>query len=313
MLIYFVNSLGLRKDGDHSPAMWKADVNCTFEDHVSECPIVSNDGLVQGAVDGGEPPRNTASQLREVDERADIPSESPSHFGHAYSIRPVGRCISASSSRESVATLLSNVIPPSAASTMTLFDFEAGLGPQAESTPLEGQKKKHTSSKKAPPRTRLPTPHVRRSSIIYTKSDNDLSANPATSSRSFSRAVRQLVPKRRSMMQRTASPDSMPRSPGGVLRPLSLLQDCDTNRQVTTPNGGRPPSLGKRREQLKISNDENDAPSLVASPRRWSFRQLQLALSETGKQREVLRASEKLSDVDIGSLSTAEQVYGYAL
>ncbi|KIM91232.1 hypothetical protein PILCRDRAFT_169800 [Piloderma croceum F 1598] len=303
MLIYFVNSLGLGKDGDQSLAMWKADVNRTFESQVSECAIVSNDGLVQRAV----------GQLREVDERADIQSESPSHFGHAYSIRPLGRCISASSSHESVATLLSNAIPPSAASTMTLFDFEAGLGPQAESTPLEGQKKKHPTSKKAPPRNRLPTPHVRRSSNVYTKSDNDPSANPGTSSRSFSRAVRQLVPKRRSILQRTASSDSKPGSPGGVLRPLSLLQDCDTNRQVTTPGGARPLSLGKRREQLKISNDENDAPPLVVSPRRWSFRQLQLARSETSKQQEVLRASEKLSDVDTGSLSTAEQVYGYAL
>jgi hypothetical protein len=272
MLIYFLNSRGLGKDGDHSLAMWKADVNRAFEKQVGGCAIVSNDGLVQRTIVGGEPPRDIAeSQLREVDERVDIPHiQTESHFGHAYSIRPLGRCISASSSRESVATLLSNAIPPSAASTMTLFDFEAGLRPQAESTPLEGQKKKHPTSKKAPPRSRLPTPHFRRSSIVYTKSDDDLPANPVTSSRFFFRAVRQFIPKR-NILQRTASSDSKPGSSGGVLRPLSLLQDRDTNRQVTSPGGARPLSLG--REQLKISNDENDAPPLVATPRRWSFRQ----------------------------------------
>jgi len=309
MLIYVVNSLSLVNDGDHSLTMRKADANCAFENQVGEGVIVSNDGLVQQAVAGGEPTRDTASQLEGVDERADIPPILPeSHFGHAYSTRPLSRCISASSSRESAATLSSNAIPPSAASTMTLFEFEAGLGPQAESTPFEDQKKKHPASRKAPPRSRLPTPHVRRSSIIHAKADDDLSANPATSSRSFSRRVRQLVPKR-NILQRTASSDSKPGSPSGALRPLSLLQDRDT---MTRPGGARPLSLGKR-EQLKIHNEENDALPLVASPRRWSFRQLQLARSETSKQQDVPRASVRLSDVDIDSMSTAEQVYGYAL
>lgn len=315
-LIHLSNSLGLGENDGHPLTVWNTEVSHASENQVGEYATVSNGDLVRRTTVGDESPRNKASHLNaswEADGRAGIASvPSGSHLGHRQSnptLRRVEIPISASSSRETVATLLSNVIPPSAASTMTLFEFEAGLGPQAESTPLDDQRKKHPTSKKAPPRNRLPTPHTRRSSIVYIKPDDDSPANSA-SPRSFSQTVRQLVPKR-NLLQRMST---KPGPPGGVLRPLSLLQGRDTNRQVTSP-GRTQQFFPEQRQQLKISDDENDAAQHEASPKKWNFKQLQLTRSETSKQRGVLRASERLTDGDLRPQSTEEQsgiVYGYA-
>lgn len=298
--------------------MWKAELNNALETKVGKFATISNGDLVRRAtVWGGESvPIKTGpmESVREQDERAHLArSQSTRALGLRADV-PVGvDSFRVDSFRESVATL-SNM-PHSAASTMTLFeDFEAGLGPLAESTPHDDQKKTNQpTSRKAPPRNPLPTTHTRRSSIVYIKSDDSVSpTNPIAPSRSFSRAVRQLVPKRNILQRKPSSSDTTkPSSPSGGLRPLSLLQDRNTNIMVS-PSGTRPLLLGKKKQQLKtIRDDENVDPS----SRNKNIKQLQLARSETSKQRAVLRASEVLPDVVVRPPSTGEQlglVYGYA-
>jgi hypothetical protein len=293
--------------------MWKAEINDAFENQVGKLASSSNNDLVRRV---GDSPPDKASRLNAFreDERAGVPPAG-THLGRFQKARSLGLGanlpVSVNKAHESVTTLLSVGPPPSAASTVTLFDdFEAGLGPQAESTPLDDQKKNHPTSKKAPPRNRLPTPHHRRSSIVYIKSDDDPSTNSTTSPRSFSQVVRQIVSKR-SILQRKSSSDTKPGCPSGNLRPLSLLQDRDTNRQMTSPGGTRPLHLGKKKQQLKTNHDdENLAPQ--ASPMNGNFKQL--AHSETSK-RGVLWASERLLDVDVRLPAADEQlrfVHGYA-
>lgn len=321
-------SLGLGREGIHSLALWKSELNRALESHAGKYATVSAADLVRRAtVWGAESTPNKASQLgavREEDEKVSGPSKVM--LGRSQSTRSLGLradvpvSVSSTSARESVATLLSNAVPPSAASTVTLFDFEGGLGPQAESTPPDNLKRTNQPiSKRAAPRNPLPTStsHTRRSSIVYIKSDeNDAPTNPITSSRSFSRAVRQLVPKK-SILQRkqSSSNDIKPGTPGRGLRPLSLLQDRDTNRQETTsPGGTRPLTLGKKKQQQLMTipdDDENNDPRSM----NRKLKQLQLARSETSKQRGVLRASEVLPDVVVRPPSTGEHlgfVYGYA-
>lgn len=297
--------------------MWEAEINDALENQVGILASSSNNDLVRRATAGGDSLPDKASRLNAFreDEGAGVPPVG-CHLGRSQKAQSLGLSanlpVSVNRAHESVTTLLSAGPPPSAASTVTLFDdFEAGLGPQAESTPLDDQKKNHPISKKAPPRNRLPTPHNRRSSIVYIKSNDDPSTNSTTSPRSFSQVVRQLVSKR-SILQRKSSSDTKPGSPGGNLRPLSLLQDRDTNRQMTGPGGTRPLHLRKKKQQQLKTNhdDENLAPQ--ASPMNRHFKQL--AHSETNKQREVLRASERLPDVDVHPPAADEHlelVHGY--
>lgn len=281
--------------------------------------VTGGDIIRRATVWGGE--ANTkASNLPAAREAPYGGSLGRSHSTRALGLRadvPVGM----DSVRDSLISLLSNpAVPPSAASTATLFDdFEAGLGPQAESTPKDDALKQNPiTSKKPAPRNPLPTPHTRRSSIVYIKSENDSPTNSddVASPRSFTRAVRKLVPKN-SILQRKQSQspsDAKPASPPGSrgLRPLSLLQDRDTNRQVTIP-ATRPLVLGKKKQQqlATIRDDENVEP--VTKNR--NLKQLQLARSETSKQRGILRQSERLPDVVVRPPSTGETlgfVYGYA-
>ena len=61
-----------------------------------------------------------------------------SQLGAVHEEVPIS--VSSSCVRDSVATLLSNAVSPSAVS-VTLFDFEGGLSPQAESTPPDNLKR----------------------------------------------------------------------------------------------------------------------------------------------------------------------------
>lgn len=222
---------------------------------------------------------------------------------------------STSSTRDSIATFLSNAVPLPAASSATLFDFEESLGPQAESTPSDNLKRtNHPTSRRPAPHNPLPTLHTRRSSIVYIKSDeNDAPTNPITSPRCFSRAIRQLVPQK-SILQRKQSL-SNDTKPGRGLRPLRLLQDRDTNLQHTTsPASGGARSLfpGKQKQQqlTTIRDDNDDCPRFTNK----KLKQLQLARYETGKQRGVLRVTEVLPEVVVRppSTSDSEFMYGYA-
>lgn len=298
--------------------MWKAELNNALESHVA---AANGDIIRRATVWGGESAQNAAphlSAVREEDGQANAHAALSGSLGRSKSTRALGLRadvpIGVNSARESVATLLSTAVPPSAASTATLFEFDAGIGsPEAESTPHDS-KKNHPTSSREPIPNPLPTTRTqsKRSSIVYIKSDDDSPTNPVAPSRSFSRAVRQLVPKRSILQRKQSLSDTKPGLPGGGLRPLALLQDRDTNSPMTSSGGTRPLVLGKKKLQLKtIRDDENADPS---SGNR-NLKQLQLARSETSKQRGILRASETLPDVVVRPPSTGEHlgfVYGYA-
>ncbi|KAJ7246533.1 hypothetical protein B0H12DRAFT_1126049 [Mycena haematopus] len=136
-----------------------------------------------------------------------------------------------------------NVMPPSAASTATLFEFEAGMD-----RPTSG---KHAAQHLPEHAKRAPS--ARRSSI------------PGKLQRKISNAVYGTTAK--------------PGSPG--LRPLTLLQDRDTNAN----GGGTPPlSLRKKHNKLRVVNDENAAPLADGGKGRGVPKPLALARTETRQQ-----------------------------
>ena len=221
--------------------------------------------------------------------------------------------------RSSIASLTN--VPPSAASTVTLFDdFEAGLesGPQAESTPHNSVSQKPVSRHPPPP-----MPDHRRSTIRYIKSDNTQTApvtypmeehsntEPTTSAMSSitqwsSRAVRPLIPKA-SKLQRSPSDSTSPKE---GLRTLTLLQDRgNTINSNSTPVEIRPLTIGKGQKSRITRQDENATPG--ANPRNKNLKSLTLVRSETSKMRAVLRKSEVLPEVVVRPPSNSEHT-GFA-
>ena len=192
--------------------------------------------------------------------------------------------------RSSVAT--PTVVRPSAASTVALFDLDAclGSGPEAESTPY------NDGSGYKIPRSLLLSKDVntnarpRRPSVIYIKSADtegplhDLSTTTPRFARWSSRAAR-LKP----------SPNSHPLSstktgfPRGGPRPLSLLEDRDTNAALTSINSGTPfVAAGKKQRRVMLaSNDENATAD--CDSKTGDLKPLRFVRSETTKMRGCLR------------------------
>lgn len=209
--------------------------------------------------------------------------------------------------------------PLSASSEITLFDPNVE-GPQAESTPHESQRaynSRPSSADIVPPVPRIPSDILnaekRRSSIIYIKSDENVSPPAAEStpqptrsnSRRFaqwsSRAVRPLIPKAKDKSENAGS------APPGGLRQLSLLQDRDVNR---ASGSTRPLALGKGKKSA--ANDENAAPSkkLIGAK---GLKPLKLSRSETTKERAALRESEVLPNVIVRPPSLTQNTpFGYS-
>lgn len=236
-----MTSRGPDNEGVYSHAVWKAEFPHALKSRVGRDATVSNGDFVQRVTVGDrEPPSNKVSRRNVVQEENENVSclSSRSQPGSSPSLRsldlhdaPVG----VNNVGETISTLLLNDNPPSATSTVTLFEFEAGFGPQAASTPLDELKKNHPTSKKAAPHNPLPNTRTRSSSIVYIKSDNDPLANSSTSARW---AVRKFIPKG-SILQHE------PANPGGGLPPLSLLRDHDTDRRMTSPASGKAEADGK--------------------------------------------------------------------
>jgi hypothetical protein len=218
--------------------------------------------------------------------------------------------------RSSIATL--SVVPPSAASTVTLFDLNGGLeaSPEAESTPhytLAGRQASKLPSKTLPSFNYAKT-NTGRSSIIYIKSDDtenlsptnpDTTTVPSNSSGHCSQqAVRPLFPK----LQRQNSTVPKTGSLRGGLRPLALLKDRDTNVATeasdTNERCGTPP-LGVRKKRRIRSNDENAV--VESDSRNGGLKPLQLVRSETSQMRGILRKGEVLSDVVVRPPSSSER------
>ncbi|KAG5648815.1 hypothetical protein DXG03_000164 [Asterophora parasitica] len=327
-------SLGLGKDGVHSLANWGADIRGALEHKVVQyTAIPSNIDLGRrNTVFGGESALTTVANLQTVQEHEDYTpvATKGASLGRAMSTRSLGLRAEVPHSIDTARSSVVSVALPSAASTVTLFDeFAAGLEdePLAQSTPHTTVSGKPKSRHAAPP---MPKQN-RRSSIVYVKSDDYVSpTNPAaeptptsTSTMSAlaqwsSRAVRPLIPKASKLQRKMSNADSAlsgtkPGSPGGNLRPLTLLQDRDTNTASPVMSATRPLTLGKRQKARGAApeHDENAIPDSASSRNSKTLKPLTLARSDTSKLRGVLRKSEALPDVVVRPPSTTDHT-GFA-
>ncbi|KAJ7498559.1 hypothetical protein FB451DRAFT_1202275 [Mycena latifolia] len=306
-------SLSLGKDGVHSLANWKDEISRALESKVGQyTALPSNVDIGRRAtVFGGETIPTTLSQLHAVSEEEE---QQPTRLTRGFSSRRLGlQSDVPHDAHGSMDSFNVNMMPDSAASTVTLFEFEAGLnsGPQAESTPHNTASNKPTSKQRPPPLP-LPVPeHVmqsgraqpsRRSSIVYISSSDNFSptAPPADEGNApttpsamaslaqwSSRVIAKPAKLQRKISDAVYGTTAKPGSPG--LRPLALLQDRDTNM-----GGGTPPlSLRKKHNKLRVANDENAAPVGDVAGKR-GLKPLQLSRNESSKARGVLRREDVL-------------------
>jgi hypothetical protein len=250
---------------------------------------------------------------------------------------PVG----VNTARSSLLTILEKAIPPvppSANSEVTLFDFDATYGPQAESTPHDHKARARKVAQEEVP----PLPTTRRSSIVYVKPDEPAAerrqskrssivyiksddenvppAEQANVQRSASgrivqwgaRAVRPLRPK--ANKGKAVAPSSSPSTSPTGLRPLSLLQDRDANmlpENVPPQNGVRPLTLGRKKKSPQQKQDSENAPLAEVGNVNAGLKPLKLARTETAKKRGVLMQQEGLPNVVVRPPSASEHV-GFA-
>ena len=325
-------SLSLGKDGLHTLSVWRSELNQAIEGAVRHYTAATTDSNRRNTVYGCEMLTGGPSALNMVDEREELlrptspvaeePKTRPASTGTFGQPPPTPDDVPANvnTARNSLATLITALdqelrIPPpsSAASDVTLFDFDATTGPLAESTPHESRARSRPSSyQPAPPVPQLPagtsSKSSRRSSIIYIKSDENSppaskhSNTAKTVSQWSSRAVKPLMPKSRTHKVAKDSIDVAQESPRG-LRPLSLLQDRDVNSPST---GVRALSIGKKHKQ---ANDENADPS----PKAKGLKPLRLGRKDTTKERAALRKTETLPNVVVRPPSEHQHNdFGYA-
>ncbi|KAG6331516.1 hypothetical protein ID866_7573 [Astraeus odoratus] len=326
-------SLGLSKD---ALQVWKSDVHRALANKINQySTLPANDTARRNTVWGDESvPNLLAHPITNDQNHLQVPTSGAS-LGRSMSTRCLGLRPEVphgmDSARTSVVTLISDrVPPPSAASTVTLFEPESEFDPDAESTPYDAKKgcgypysRKHQAAA-------MPQTNSRRSSIVYIKSQSadentrheliqttDRDENPANSAQWSTRVVKPLIPKSSSStLQRKLSSSSQGRTspPGGGLRPLSLLQDRGTNKEDAESNviaskatgtGTRPLLLGKKKLKVKTAgSDENADPN----PGNKHLRPLRLHRSDSSKMRGLLRRDEAVPTVVIRPPSASEQM-----
>ncbi|RXW25474.1 hypothetical protein EST38_g448 [Candolleomyces aberdarensis] len=325
-------SLGLGKEGLQSLANWGSEIRGAFEHKVvNYMAVPSNVDLgYRNTVFGGESIPNDAPHLRAVQEEDEI---AGAKLKRGHSKRSLGLRADVPHNVNSARSSMSiNVVPPSAASTVTLFEeFEAELqsNPQTHSTPHNTVTGK-PSRQPAPPMPKNKSTN-KRSSIVYIKSDENTpittqqsSESNSQSSRSSisqwsSRAVRPLIPKG-SKLQRKNTNDSTSSKEG--LRQLTLLRDQDTNSLHSKSSheslgNTRPLTLGKKQKTRRMNvgaptQDENFIPEDEVAPSGKGIKPLVLARSETSKQRAILRKNEVLPEVVVRPPSMTEHAsYAY--
>lgn len=286
-------------------------MNRALENRLQYTAVETNDENRRNTIYGEEfaHANNYLKVVREEDElsRPTSPARPYSTTGFPENLDvPEGM----NTARNSLATLISaldqelKLPPPSAASEVTLFDFDPSHDGVAESTPHESKTRPASTKESIPPVPALPPKKAsKRSSIVYIKSDENAAPAPtpsqsqATTSGGFadwsSRAVRPLMPKSKASKLRvkTSKADQENVAPTGKgLRPLSLLQDRDQNRSAVPET--RPLTLGK----ISKKNADGENVRRESSFKR-SLRPLRLGRSETTKQRAILREQEVLPDV----------------
>ena len=299
-------SLGLGKEGIHSLTNWGSEIRHALESRVGQYTAVPNNVDLgrRTTVIGVESASNAFGQLQPVHEEEGYPAAG---VKRNLSTRSLGLRAdvphNVDTARSSMTSI--NNLPPSAASTATLFeDFEAGLdsGPQAESTPH------NTVSQKSTHRPVPPMPGHRHSTIRYIKSqdiqddhviyplESEATAEPVTSTTASltqwsSRAVRPLVVKANKLQRNSTS------SKDG-LRPLTLLQDrANINANNNHISEVRPLALGKKQKSRTVHQDENANATTTPKNKNKNIKLLTLARSDTSKKRGILRKTEILPDV----------------
>ncbi|KAI6032195.1 hypothetical protein BKA83DRAFT_4210637 [Pisolithus microcarpus] len=313
-------SLGLGKDALLS---WKSEVNRALASKIhqySTLPV--NDSARRNTVWGDESVPNLMAHPRVGEGHLQVPA-SGVPLGRSPSTRTLGLRPEVphgvDSARTSVVTLTSDrVVPPSAASTVTLFEPEATFDPDAQSTPYDSQKG-YPYTRKYQTKM-MERASSRRSSIIYFKSSDDENTRPesvtalTTNDRNdvpnpdpappvSTRAVRPVIPKPSSKLQHKTTKTN---SPSGGLRPLSLLQDRDQN--TTTKDAGeskgsisstRPLLLGKKKSKVKVVAQNSDGENVepASSGNDKYLRPLQLHRSESSRLRGMLRKVEAVPTV----------------
>ena len=302
-------------------ANWSTEIRHALESNLGQYTAVpsSVDLGRRNTVVGVESVSNPLAQLESVREEEERNAYSTSGLKRNVSTRSLGLRAdvphNVDTARSSMVSI--NNLPPSAASTATLFeDFEAGLdsGPQAESTPHNTVSQKSTSRRAAPP-----VPEHRHSTIRYIRSEDsqdvhvtyplesEAPVEPTTSTMSLaqwsSRAVRPLMTKA-SKLQRNSSGSTTSKD---GLRPLTLLQDRANVTANTSPTSDvRPLSLVKKHKSRVGHQDENANVPTTSKNKNKNIKSLTLARSETSKMRGILRRTEVLPDVIVRPPSTSE-------
>ncbi|KAI0340897.1 hypothetical protein BDW22DRAFT_365380 [Trametopsis cervina] len=313
-------SLSLGKDGVHALSMWRNDLNEAIESYQSGAtnPI---DELRRNTVYGPELTDSRLNVLREEDEHSRPSSPGvyrPQSAGFLDSLdapESVRRV-----DRNSLATLISALdqelkMPPSAASDITLFDFNPAVDGLAQSTPHESKIQPRRSTEAPPPVPQLPSKASKRSSIVYIKSDENAPPVTAASSSTFTQwstqAVQPLIPKSKAQKLKLKASklenlENQPPSSKKGLRPLSLLQTHDTNVDIDlSSNGTQPLSLGgKGKHSKKAARGDTENVRRESSLKR-ALKPLRLVRNETTKERATLRQREVIPAVVVRPPSDA--------
>ena len=333
-------SLSLGKSGVHGLTTWRTEVNNGLEAPVQE--------ERRNTVIGEQRPETALDAVREVDEL----SRPSSPF----------RVQDPATARSSMATLINALdnefkFGLSGIDENISLDFDASR-PLAHSTPHESHKPVSRSPAPPVPKSKS-TKADRRSSIVYIKSDENTVppsnvTNENTTRKSLSptkrlvefssRAVKPLMSKNKRKINKNENvssatnttaiaalfgngKDVLTASPGGGLRPLSLLQDRGVNRSAQPELGvvaedsfTRPLDLKKKQKNVtesralangvRAGNDENEnihGIRLVsgAASKQKGLKPLKLSRSETSKQRAVLRENEVVPSVVVRPPSDA--------
>ncbi|KAH0587909.1 hypothetical protein H2248_006661 [Termitomyces sp. 'cryptogamus'] len=311
------SSFGLGKDDTQSLSRWGVEVRGALETETTEYQTTSDvESGRRNTIFGGE------SMLKT------IPYYGTKHLIEAYpqgaaelkrakSSRFLGLRVDVPHGLDTPRESVSSMAPPfSAASTVTLFEeFVLGLeeDPEAQSTPHNIATNKPISKHPGVP-LNLPK-EKRRSNMMHVKLDDHRDAKPTipnadtmTASSAISAltqwstwAVRPLISNTSKKSNTDSSQSgSKPGSPGGNLRPLTLLQDCDKSIPVSPVfDSIRPLTLWKRQKPRGSPpvQTENAGPDFTSSSRSKNLKPLRLVPSDTSRIRGDLRKDGVIANV----------------
>lgn len=297
-------SVGHGKDAAHT---WKNDLNQALATAIGQYATLStSDTSRRNTVCGDEAVPNFIAHPVTESQAQQHTTTTGACLGRSMSTRNMGLRVEIPQATNSARTSLATLIPPSAASTVTLFEAESIFGPIAQSTPFDTQKG-YPYSKQYQTAATTQINSSCRSSIVYIKSDENPSQPVTSTDRNASpttlvpSAVKSLVSKASTLQHKSSASANRLTAQSG-LRPLSLLKDRDTNKEGDASKlaGTRPLVLGKKKQKLKATRDENAEHN---SDNKY-LKPLQLRRSESSKMRGMLRRDEVLPTVIVRPPST---------